>query len=273
MAQEQSESKAIRKRRKEVTGKSDRESGRSTGMTDVILYFLAVLRWHSVAYGRRTTSLIPMSSASPLGRIRPTESARELTRAPAQHHSHFGLISRSCSRFQDLSIICRKTQQLAIMIHESFRSVDMQYLSLLRQSAMPAPVVEYSAHRKWADISQRCKLLIGDLKIDAFRTNMSLRQADERFGYAIFGRAAQYSRVSLCACAQVIQNDADCVARKLRVQQREPSNVGVTPRNDLAIRNGISTADIRHRIRSERPEPERVSRTKPIEDNLLPISG
>ena len=98
MAQEQSESKAIRKRREEVTGKSDREPGISTGMTGVILYFLAVLRWNSVAYGQRITSLIPMSSASPLGRIRPTESAREFTRAPGQRHSHTGLTSDRDSR-------------------------------------------------------------------------------------------------------------------------------------------------------------------------------
>lgn len=149
----------------------------------------------------------------------------------------------------------------------------MQYLSLLCQSPMPAPVIKDSAHRKWTHVSKRCQLFIRDLKIDSFRTDMSLGQTNECFRYTIFCRTAQDSRVSLCACAQIVQHDADCVARELRVCKCKPPDVGVSPCDDLAIRNGISAADIWQRIGSECPQPEGVSRPKPVEDNLLPISS
>jgi len=63
----------------------------------------------------------------------------------------------SVRRMADYSLLTKMTERnwtLAIVIHKGFRGLNVQYLSLLCQSAMPTPVIENPAHRKWTDVGE-----------------------------------------------------------------------------------------------------------------------
>src|SRR5689334_15661195 len=109
--------------------------------------------------------------------------------------------------------------------------MNAQCFTTLCNRTFAAPFVQHAAHCKWADIGQRGKLFVCDVKINPSRVHIAFAfsQVEQCFRNAIVGCVSKDRCVPISEQREVLQNDSQGVTSNLGICQGESADDCVLP--------------------------------------------